>query len=196
MKFLYARCSTKQQNESRQLSYAQEAGIDPRNVFIDKMSGKNAERPALKDLFSRLREGDELHITELSRLGRNTRDLLDLVARLDGLGVSLVSQRETIDTSTPTGRLVFHIFASIAEFQRDCINENASAGREAAKRQGKPIGRPRVDQDALDMALHMFQHDADKSVADICKKTGIGRSTLYRTADERGIGRAHSPSRK
>lgn len=196
MKFLYARCSTKQQNESRQLSYAQEAGIDPRNVFIDKMSGKNAERPALKDLFSRLREGDELHITELSRLGRNTRDLLDLVARLDGLGVSLVSQRETIDTSTPTGRLVFHIFASIAEFQRDCINENASAGREAARRQGKPIGRPRVDQDALDVALHMFQHDAGKSVADICKKTGIGRSTLYRMADERGIGRAHSPSRK
>lgn len=190
MKFLYARCSTKQQNEARQLAYAEEAGIEPRNVFIDKKSGKNADRPALKDLFSRLREGDELHITELSRLGRNTRDLLDLVGKLDALGVSLVSQRETIDTSTPTGRLVFHIFASIAEFQRDCINENAAAGREAAKEQGRPIGRPKVDQDALELALHMFRHDAGKSVAEICKKTGVGRSTLYRAAEERGIARA------
>lgn len=190
MRFFYARCSTKDQNESKQTSYAKKLGIEESCVFIDKASGKNADRPALKDMLSRLREGDEVHITELSRLGRNTRDLLDLMDEFERTGVQLVSKKEAIDTTTPAGKLVFNIFASVAEFQRQIILENAAEGRAAAREQGKPIGRPKVDQDALGLALHMFQFDPDKSVSEICSKTGIGRSTLYRAAEAQGLSRA------
>ena len=190
VKFLYARCSTKEQNEARQLEYAKQLGIPEAQVFIDKASGKNTDRPALKNMLSRLRKDDEVFVTELSRLGRNTRDLLELVDRFNELGVQLHSKKEQIDTTTHSGMLVFKIFASVAEFQRQIILENAAEGREAARKAGKPVGRPRVDQDKLDMALYLFQNDVDKSIADICKKTGVSRSTLYREADKRGISRA------
>ena len=190
MQFLYARCSTKEQNEARQLEYARQLGIPEKQIFIDKASGKNANRPALKDMLSRLRRDDEVFVTELSRLGRNTRDLLELMDTFKELGVQLHSKKESIDTTTPSGVLVFQIFASVAEFQRQIILENAAEGREAAREAGKPIGRPRVDQDKLDMALYLFQNDATKSIADICKKTGVSRSTLYRAVDRQGIHRA------
>lgn len=190
MKFFYARCSTKDQNEARQIAHAKELRIEDSCIFIDKASGKNANRPALQDMLSRLREGDEIYITELSRLGRNTRDLLELMDKFEQMKVEIHSKKEAIDTTTPAGRLVFHIFASVAEFQRQIILENAAEGRAAAKAQGKPIGRPKVDQDALELALHMFEADPSKSIADITKKTNIGRSTLYRIAEERSIARA------
>lgn len=190
MKFLYARCSTKEQNEARQLEYAKELGIPEAQVFIDKASGKNANRPALKDMLSRLRKDDEVFVTELSRLGRNTRDLLELMDRFNELGVQLHSKKESIDTTTPSGVLVFQIFASVAEFQRQIILENAAEGREAARKAGKPIGRPRVDQDRLDLALYLFQNNLSMSVAEICEKAGVSRSTLYREADKRGLARA------
>lgn len=190
MRFLYARCSTKAQNEARQLEYAEKLGLPESQIFIDKASGKNQDRPALQDMLSRLREGDEVYVTELSRLGRNTRDLLDLMETFKEKKVSLISKKESIDTTTATGVLVFNIFASIAEFQRQIILENAAEGRAAARKMGKPIGRPKVDQDALSLALHMFKYDREKSVKDICVKTGISRSTLYREAESRGIKRA------
>ena len=194
VQFLYARCSTKEQNEARQLEYARQLGIPEKQIFIDKASGKNANRPALKDMLSRLRKDDEVFVTELSRLGRNTRDLLELMDTFKELGVQLHSKKESIDTTTPSGVLVFQIFASVAEFQRQIILENAAEGREAAREAGKPIGRPRVDQDKLDMALYLFQNDATKSIADICKKTGVSRSTLYRAAEERELTRASTPT--
>ena len=85
---------------------------------------------------------------------------------------------------------MFHIFASIAEFQRQIILENAAEGREAARKQGKPIGRPKVDQSNLEIALTLFQHDANKSIKDICNLTGISRSTLYREAEKGNLTRA------
>lgn len=190
MQFLYARCSTKEQNEARQLEYARQLGIPEKQIFIDKASGKNANRPALKDMLSRLRKDDEVFVTELSRLGRNTRDLLELMDRFNELGVQLHSKKESIDTTTPSGVLVFQIFASVAEFQRQIILENAAEGREAARKAGKPIGRPRVDQDRLDLALYLFQNNLSMSVAEICEKAGVSRSTLYREADKRGLARA------
>lgn len=190
VQFLYARCSTKEQNEARQLEYARQLGIPEKQIFIDKASGKNANRPALKDMLSRLRKDDEVFVTELSRLGRNTRDLLELVDRFNELGVQLHSKKEQIDTTTHSGMLVFKIFASVAEFQRQIILENAAEGREAARKAGKPVGRPKVDQDRLDMALYLFQNDSSKSIAEICEKTGVSRSTLYRAADRVGVARA------
>lgn len=190
VQFLYARCSTKEQNEARQLEYARQLGIPEKQIFIDKASGKNADRPALKNMLSHLRKDDEVFVTELSRLGRNTRDLLELVDRFNELGVQLHSKKEQIDTTTHSGMLVFKIFASVAEFQRQIILENAAEGREAARKAGKPVGRPKVDQDRLDMALYLFQNDSSKSIAEICEKTGVSRSTLYRAADRVGVARA------
>lgn len=192
MKFLYARCSTKEQNEARQLEYAYELGLKDNQIFIDKASGKNANRPALKDMLSRLREGDEVYITELSRLGRSTKDLIDLMETFEQMHVEVHSKREAIDTTTPAGKLIFHMLSAIAEFQRQIILENAAEGREAAMKQGVKFGRPNVDEDALNMALYLFENDRTKSVKEICEKTGISRSTLYREAEKRGIKRINA----
>lgn len=192
MKFLYARCSTKEQNEARQLEYAYELGLKDNQIFIDKASGKNANRPALKDMLSRLREGDEVYITELSRLGRSTKDLIDLMETFEQMHVEVHSKKEAIDTTTPAGKLIFHMLSAIAEFQRQIILENAAEGREAAMKQGVKFGRPNVDEDALNMALYLFENDRTKSVKEICEKTGISRSTLYREAEKRGIKRINA----
>lgn len=190
MRFLYARCSTKQQNEDRQLEAARKLGIPESQVFLDKASGKNADRPALKDMLSRLREGDEVYVTELSRLGRNTRDLLDLMETFKNKKIGIHSLSEDIDTSTPSGELVFSIFAAVATFQRQIILEAAEEGREAARKQGKPLGRPKVDADKLDYAMHLFSDDSSKSIKQICELTGLSRSTIYREAEKRSLARA------
>ena len=192
MKFLYARCSTKEQHEARQLEYAHELGLKDSQIFIDKASGKNANRPALKDMLSRLREGDEVYITELSRLGRSTKDLIDLMETFEQMHVEVHSKKEAIDTTTPAGKLIFHMLSAIAEFQRQIILENAAEGREAAMKQGVKFGRPNVDEDALNMALYLFENDRTKPVKEICEKTGISRSTLYREAEKRGIKRINA----
>lgn len=192
MKFLYARCSTKEQNEARQLEYAHGLGLKDNQIFIDKASGKNANRPALKDMLSRLREGDEVYITELSRLGRSTKDLIDLMETFEQMHVEVHSKKEAIDTTTPAGKLIFHMLSAIAEFQRQIILENAAEGREAAMKQGVKFGRPNVDEDALNMALYLFENDRTKSVKEICEKTGISRSTLYREAEKGGIKRINA----
>lgn len=173
----------------RQLEYAHELGLKDNQIFIDKASGKNANRPALKDMLSRLREGDEVYITELSRLGRSTKDLIDLMETFEQMHVEVHSKKEAIDTTTPAGKLIFHMLSAIAEFQRQIILENAAEGREAAMKQGVKFGRPNVDEDALNMALYLFENDRAKSVKEICEKTGISRSTLYREAEKRGIKR-------
>ena len=146
-------------------------------------------------MLSRLRKGDEVNISELSRLGRNTQDLLSLMDGFKELGVEVKSKKEKIDTSTPAGVLTFQIFAAIAEFQRQIILESAAEGRAAARAQGKPMGRPRVNQDKLGYALHLFSTDGSKSIAEICSETGISRSTLYREAGKHDIARASSMRR-
>lgn len=116
-------------------------------------------------------------------------DLLELMEAFENLGVKVHSRSENIDTSTASGELIFHIFAAVAEFQRQIILEAAAEGREAARRQGKPIGRPKADRRKLDYDLHLFSTGKTRSVAKICAETGIGRSTLYREADKRVVKR-------
>lgn len=202
VKILYARCSTVAQNEARQIAFADEMGIENCYRFIDKASGKNTDRPALQECLKTiemLSNADvecDLYITELSRLGRNLKDLIAISEKLDSLGCALHSQKEQIETRTPTGRLLFHLLASIAEFQRDLINENASIGRAEAKKAGKAVGRPKVDEKALEIALHLFATDSKISVADISKQTGISRSKIYKEANAHSIPRALSINAK
>lgn len=190
MKHFYARCSSKEGSEAGQISYAKELGFEDSQIYIDRLNGKNAHRSALLEMLSRLSEGDEVFFPSFLSSERTPRDLLDLMERLNQAHVNLHSEKEGVDTFAPAGKLVFHLFACIADFQKQIVLDNAAEGQSAAKAQGKPVGHPKVDQDALDSALHMFQSDLEKSIVEICDKTGIGRSALYRAADEKGVRRA------
>lgn len=143
MKIGYVRVSMFHQNIERQEVIMEQLGVE--RVFIDKMSGKNKERPQLQEMLGFVREGDELIVESISRLGRNTRDLLEIVDKLTKKNVKFVSQKENIDTNTTTGRFMLILFGAIAEMERECLLERQREGIAIAKAQGKFKGRrPRV----------------------------------------------------
>lgn len=143
MKVAYVRVSSKQQNTDRQTDMMEELGVE--KVFIEKISGKNTNRPQLQEMMNFLREGDILIVESISRLARNTKDLLELTERLDAKGVKFVSKKENIDTSTPTGRFILTIFGALAELERSYIKDRQADGIAAAHRRGKHLGRPKLD---------------------------------------------------
>lgn len=175
--FGYARVSTLDQNEALQLDALQEAGCD--DVFTDHASGKLASRPALDEMLARLRPGDTVVIWKLDRLGRSLRHLLEVVAHLEDRGVALRVLTEQIDTSTPGGKLVFHVFGALAEFERDLIRERTQAGLAAARARGRTGGRPTVlTPEKLRAAESM--RTAGEPVSDIARALGVSRATVYR----------------
>lgn len=133
----YIRVSTQEQNTARQ--EADKGKFD--RVYIEKASGKNTERPELKAMLNYVREGDTVEVESYSRIARNTQDLLSIVSQLTDKGVNFVSQKEKIDTSTPSGRLMLTIFAGLAQFERECLLERQAEGIEIAKQEGR-MGRP------------------------------------------------------
>ena len=135
----YARVSTEEQNEARQIAAFKEQHTD--KVFIDKMSGKNKERPQLKAMLDFIREGDTVIVTELSRLARSTKDMFDIINQLESKNVQLVSLKESFDTSNPYGKFTLTIFAAIAELERETILLRQREGIEQAKKEGKYKGR-------------------------------------------------------
>ena len=140
LRFGYVRCSTVDQDEVLQLDAMEAAGVD--RVFTDKASGALESRPALDALLGQLRAGDTVVVWRLDRLGRSLRHLIDVMSDLDRRGVALASLRESIDTSTPGGRLVFHVFGALAEFERDLIRERTAAGLAAARARGDRVVAP------------------------------------------------------
>ena len=174
----YARVSTNEQDETLQLDALQSAGCE--RVFIDKASGKLESRPALDNLLGQARPGDALVVWRLDRLGRSLRHLIDVVRDLEGQGVALVSLTEAIDTTTPGGRLVFHVFGALAEFERELIHERTQAGLAAARARGRVGGRPTVwTQDKLRTARAM-RDSGDYDVSSIAKVLGVSRASVYR----------------
>jgi len=143
MKVGYVRVSSKQQNTNRQTDMMEELGVE--KMYIEKISGKNLERPQLKEMMDFLREGDILIVESISRLARNTKDLLELTERLDAKGVKFVSKKENIDTSTPAGRFILTIFGALSELERQYTLLRQAEGIESAKRRGKHLGRPKLD---------------------------------------------------
>lgn len=140
MKVGYARVSTIEQNEARQVEWLQnDVKVD--KLFADKASGKNANRPEFKKMLDYVREGDILYVESISRLSRSIRDLLKTVDELEGKGVKFVSNKESIDTSTPQGRFVLTIFAALAELEREQTRQRQREGIDIAKREGKYKGR-------------------------------------------------------
>ncbi len=178
MSFGYARVSTTQQDEALQRDALEAAGVD--RVYVDHASGATESRPALDELLGQLRAGDTVVIWRLDRLGRSLRHLIDLVAELEQRGVGLRSLTESIDTSTPGGRLIFHVFAALAEFERDLIRERTQAGLAAARARGRVGGRPTVwTQEKLRTARAMHE-SGEHDVASIARVLGVSRSSVYR----------------
>ena len=143
MKVAYIRVSTEEQNTARQEEAMEAQDIE--KVFIEKISGKNMERPQLKAMLDYVREGDTLVVESYSRLARNTKDLLSIVEELEKKGVAFISLKENIDTSTPQGKLMLTMIGAIAEFERQNLLERQREGIAIAKREGKYKGRKAVD---------------------------------------------------
>jgi DNA invertase Pin-like site-specific DNA recombinase len=178
----YARVSTQDQTLSLQLDALSKAGCE--KIFTDQISGTKAERPGLAQAMSHLRAGDTLVVWRLDRLGRSLRHLIDTVNGLEQRGIGFKSLQENIDTTSPGGKLIFHIFGSLAEFEREVIKERTQAGLEAARARGKVGGRPKaLSTNKAEMARRMYA-DKDNSVSEICKALGITRMTLWRYVRE------------
>src|ERR687885_1552449 len=179
----YARVSTHDQTLNLQLDRLKEAGCI--RIFEDHISGTKAERPGLHDALSHLRSGDTLVVWRLDRLGRSLRHLIDTITGLEAQGIGFRSLQENIDTTTSSGKLIFHIFGSLAEFERDLIRERTQAGLQAARKRGKHGGRPKaLSQKKLAM-LHALSADKSNSVVEICRTLNISRPTFYRYIKER-----------
>ena len=188
MKIGYARVSTRDQNLELQLDALNQAGCEV--IYQEKASGALATRPALEKLLSQLRKGDTLYIYKLDRLGRSLKNLLDLVADLQGRGVDLVSLTDAINTASAQGRLVLNLFASLAEFERELIRERTHAGLAAARARGRIGGRrpglsPEAERTAI-VAATLYQEQR-LSVRDIAASLRISRATLYKYLRLRGV---------
>jgi DNA invertase Pin-like site-specific DNA recombinase len=178
----YARVSTDDQNLDLQRDALQQAGCE--RVFEDTASGAKAERIGLVALMEILRAGDTVVIWRMDRLGRSLKDLIALVERLEAVGVGLRSLQEKIDTTSSGGRLVFHLFGALAEFERNLIRERTQAGLTAARARGRHGGRKkRLDPAKQKIALRLY-HERQHTVEEICRMMGVGRSTLYNYLNE------------
>jgi DNA invertase Pin-like site-specific DNA recombinase len=177
MKIGYARVSTLDQNPDLQKDALEKAGCE--KVIVDQISGTVAHRPGLEKVKELLRKGDTLVVWRLDRMGRSLRDLIDWVRYLDEQGVGLQSLHEAIDTSTPTGKLTFHLFGALAEFERNLIQERTQAGLAAARARGRRGGRRKtLDADNRGLAVDLYQ-EKKMPVGKICELMGISKPTLY-----------------
>jgi DNA invertase Pin-like site-specific DNA recombinase len=177
----YARVSTNEQNLDLQRDAIRKAGVSAKNLYTDKITGTKEERPGLAEALSHLREGDTLVVWRLDRLGRSLKHLIETVTALQSTGVAFQSITENINTATATGQLVFHIFASLAEFERSLIRERTIAGVSAARARGRKGGRPKLNTSLSKVAMaKRLYADKTNTPNDICKTLHISRATLYR----------------
>lgn len=174
----YVRVSKREQNPELQRRELLAAGCE--RIFEERISSREEKRPELFAAFDYCREGDVLVVWRLDRLGRSIKELIELVNELEGRGVGFRSLRESLDTTSPGGRLVFHVFASIAEFERDVIRERTMAGLEAARARGRKGGRkPVMDERKIALASRLMG-DREVSIPQVCEAMGVSSSTLYR----------------
>jgi DNA invertase Pin-like site-specific DNA recombinase len=178
MRIGYARVSTLDQNLDLQEDALKAAGCE--KIDTDKAGGTRAERPGLERALADLRAGDRLVVWKLDRLGRSLRHLIETVTDLRDRGVGFQSLQEAIDTTTSGGKLIFHVFGALAEFERDIIRERTLAGLAAARARGRMGGRPRQLDDKKKRHAAMLRSDPMNSVKDICRTLGISKATLYR----------------
>lgn len=184
MRVSYIRVSTVSQNEDRQIEALKKYNIE--KCFIEKISGKDRNRPMLNEMLNFVRDGDTIYIHDLSRLGRNTKDLLSIVEELENKGINLVSNKENIDSSTATGRLMLTMIAAIAEFERENILERQAEGIAAAKAKGAYKGRQKVKVNKEQFESLLKQYNSRKiSKVKFAAALAISRPTLDKLLKER-----------
>lgn len=186
MKIGYVRVSTVEQNEARQIEGLQKYGID--KWYIEKVSGKNTNRAKLQEMISALQSGDTVYIHDFSRLARSTSDLLKMVEELNSRGIHLVSNKENIDTSTPTGKLMLTMIGAINEFERTNMLERQKEGIAIAKRENKykNCGRKKKELDGEYESLIQSYVDGEISKVQLAVMMNVSRPTLNRILKEYG----------
>ncbi|EFG49728.1 resolvase, N-terminal domain protein [Aerococcus viridans ATCC 11563 = CCUG 4311] len=173
----YARVSTQHQDLNRQLDLLAEQNCN--EILTEKMTGTKSNRPELNRLKDKLRPGDTVVVESFSRLGRSTRDLIDLVTYFEEQDVKLVSLKENFDTTTPQGRLMMTVFQAFSQFERDLIVERTKEGLQSGRARGRIGGRPRVNKRDIERAVKLYESKA-YSGKEITEMTGISKATLYR----------------
>lgn len=193
IKRFYGRVSTEQQSILRQTDLAERLQIPAENVYWEKMTGTITRRPVLDRMISdieqdRLVRGNDLksyvYIESLSRLGRSTKDLLALLELFEKLNIIVISSKEQIDTSTPTGRLLTTLLCALSEFERDLIVERTKSGLEASRARGRVGGRPKLEKSTIKVALSLYD-SKEYSIKEICARCKISQGTLYNAIRER-----------
>ncbi|MBP2143829.1 DNA invertase Pin-like site-specific DNA recombinase [Methanococcus voltae] len=178
MKIGYARVSTRDQNLERQVEDLKKAGCE--KIFLEKISGTKRNRPEFDKMFELLRADDVLIVTELTRISRSTKDLVEIVENCKSLNVEIKSLKESwLDTSSAHGKLLFTIFAGLAQFERDLTSERTKNGLDVARTRGRVGGRPKVDKSKLEMAIKLY-NSGECTLKEIKEITGISKTTLYR----------------
>ena len=188
MKIGYARVSTKEQSLLLQQDALKGQGCE--RIYSEQLSGKSPDRPELQNMLGQLRKDDMVVVWKLDRLGRSLRDLVNLISKLQESGVGFQSLEDNIDTTTPTGKLTFHLFAALAEFERDIISTRTKAGLEAARARGRKGGRPKgLSKKAKDKArlAESLYNEKERSISEICKHLDISKPTLYRYLRSREV---------
>ena len=181
MKYGYARISTIDQNADMQLKALQRAGVESRNIFKDELSGATTKRPSLLRCLKKVQHGDTLIVWKLDRLARSLRDLITIVEDFDRRGVNFRSLTEEISTTTPGGKLTFHIFAALAEFERGIIIERTREGMKAARARGVRSGpKPKLSKQQIDHARKLLAKKKPPSRDEIAALFKVSRTTLYR----------------
>ena len=182
MKIGYMRVSTNDQSTDLQEDALKKEGCN--QIFSDRASGAKTDRPGLEEALSFLRKGDTIVVWKLDRLGRSLKHLIEVVILLNERGIYFKSLQESIDTSTSGGKLIFHVFGALAEFERDIIRERTKAGLESARARGRVGGRPKKLDDKKVVLAKSMMADHSNSITDICDTLGVSKATLYRYLKE------------
>lgn len=181
MRVGYVRVSTMGQNTARQEILMQELGVE--KVFIDRMSGKNTDRPELKKMMEYVREGDVVIVESISRFARCTRDLLELVGQLTDKGVEFISKKEALDTSSPSGRFVLTIFGAVAQLEREYLLQRQKEGIAMAKQHGKYKGRASLHRPEFEEVVASWRRDEITAV-EAMRRLRMSKTTFYRKVRE------------
>ena len=188
MKIGYARVSTKDQNLNLQKDALKKAGC--KKIYSEQVSGAKIERKQLGEMIKQVRKGDIIVVWKLDRLGRSLRDLVNLISKFQEMEVGFKSLQDSIDTTTPTGKLTFHLFAALAEFERDIISERTKAGLKSARARGRLGGRPKglskQAQNKSRLAESLYK-EKELSIKEICDYLSISKPTLYRYLRHRNV---------
>lgn len=184
MRVAYVRCSSIDQNEARQVEALEKHNIE--KWYKEKVSGKNKDREQLQEMLNYVREGDEIYIHDFSRLARSTTDLLEIVEELNEKGVKLISNKENLDTSTPTGKLMLTMIAAINEFERLNMLERQAEGIAIAKKNGKYKGgqKKKIDKTLFDVAYERYM-SREITKVEFAKTIGVSRPTLDKLIEEK-----------